>query len=75
MMSTERSPIKPLLAPQAPPIGLEKAYFFNEGAVLNPDELAAGPHTFSYQTTFGDGSTDSGEITFFIDTPGTGACL
>jgi hypothetical protein len=74
-LSTQRTPIKRFLAPEAPPVGMDEAYFFNEGTILSPDELAPGSHRFSYVTTFGDGSTDSDEIIFFIDEAGTGACL
>lgn len=70
----ERSPIKPFLAPEAPPVELERAFFFNVGALRGPGELAVGSHTFGYRAVFGDGSTESDEITFVVDAPGTGTC-
>jgi transposase InsO family protein len=36
----EGAPIRRALAPEAPPIGMDEAYYFSEGAILCPDELA-----------------------------------
>jgi hypothetical protein len=72
-LETSRTPIKPMLDPQA--FDLERAWYFQEGKVMSPNDLSVGQHQLSVRFTDGDGLDDSDGITFFIDAAGTGACL
>ena len=54
--------------------GFVNAYYFNQGRVLSPDELAVGSHQVSMSITDSSGTFEN-EIVFFIDAAGTGACL
>jgi hypothetical protein len=69
-LPTDRGPIKRFLDP-APE---EKAFFFQQGALLSPSDLSAGSHSVSYTEDSPLGHHEEG-ITFFIDPPGQGACL
>src|SRR4029450_5731990 len=69
-LATDRGPIKRFLDP-AP---LDKAFFFQQGALLSPSDLSAGSHSVSFTEDSPLGRHEEG-ITFFIDPPGQGACL
>jgi hypothetical protein len=73
-LETTRTPIKPFLDPPAD-FGLERAWYFQQGKIMSPDDLGVGQHELSAR--FSDpitGVFDTG-IPFFIDAAGTGACL
>jgi hypothetical protein len=57
--------------------GLKEAYYSQFGRVMAPSELAVGSHSLNVVVTNAAGTilffTDG--ITFFVDAPGTGACL
>ena len=69
-LPTNRGPVKRFLDP-AP---LDKAYFFQQGALLSPSDLSVGSHSVSYTEDSPSGHFES-SITFFIDPAGQGACL
>jgi len=73
-LPTERTAIHRLLATEILEFfGWEKAYVFQQGEVLPPSALTVGSHTLKVVATGPFPGTD--QITFFIDAPGTGACL
>jgi hypothetical protein len=81
LLATERTTIKPFLHPETieVPEGeekVERAFFFQEGRIMSPDDLSVGRHELLLTQTGPDpGQVEQFEITFFIDAPGTGACL
>ena len=70
-LETTRTPIKPFNDPE--PFGMERAWYFQQGKVIAPDDLSVGQHELSVRFTDPTGVFDTG-ITFFIDAAGTGAC-
>jgi hypothetical protein len=72
VLETNRTPIKPWNDPQR--FGMERAWYFQQGKVMAPDDLSVGQHDLSVRFTDPTGPFDTG-ITFFIDAAGTGACL
>jgi hypothetical protein len=73
-LAMTRTPIQPALNPQG--FGLERAWYFQEGRIMSPDDLSVGQHELSVRFTDPtSGLDDSDGITFFIDAAGTGACL
>ena len=73
-LPTIRTAIKRFLNPEQ--FGLQVAYYFQQGLIMSPTDLSIGNHRLevtlvdaSGQQSFQDG------ITFFIDAPGTGACV
>jgi hypothetical protein len=74
-LDTTRTPIKPFHdPPQA--FGIERAWYFQEGKVMSPDDLSVGQHELSVSFTDpASGLAGSDGITFYIDAAGTGACL
>jgi hypothetical protein len=54
--------------------GITTAYYFQQGRVLAPDELAVGTHALTMAFSDSEG-TDRVAISFTVDAPGTGACL
>jgi hypothetical protein len=73
-LDTTRTPIKPFLDPQA--FDLERAWYFQEGRIMSPDDLSVGQHELSARFTDPNSGLDESDgITFFIDAAGTGACL
>jgi hypothetical protein len=70
-LASVRTRIKPV--PDPSQLGFVNAYYFNQGRVLSPDQLAVGQHELSVRII--DGGTFDDGITFFIDAAGTGACL
>jgi hypothetical protein len=71
-LETTRTPIKSWNDPQR--FGMERAWYFQQGKVMAPDDLSVGQHDLSARFTDPTGVFDTG-ITFFIDAAGTGACL
>jgi hypothetical protein len=76
-LATDVTPVKPWLGDLA---GLDPdatvAFAQVSGAILAPDELSVGAHTERVRVYI-DGvlSDDLGDVTFFVDEAGTGACL
>ena len=70
-----RTPVKPYTAPSD--FGAERAFFFSDGYILAPDELALGEHR-SRATVIG--LNEPGvpfvfpEVVFHVDPPGSPAC-
>jgi len=71
-LETTRTPIKPFN--DAERFGLERAWHFQQGRVMAPDDLSVGQHELSVTYRDPTGVADDG-ITFFIDAAGTGACM
>jgi hypothetical protein len=55
--------------------GWDRGYFFQQGAVMAPTDLAVGRHTLSYTLSSPLYGTFTDQITFYIDPAGEGACL
>jgi hypothetical protein len=73
-LPTTRTVIKPFLAAEL--FGLERAYAFQEGRIMAPSDLSVGSHQLVSTIVFSPGEPpEVREITFFVDAPGTGACL
>ena len=73
-LDTTRTPIKPFHDPP-PDFGMERAWYFQQGKIMSPDDLSVGQHELSVRINDPiTGVSDDG-ITFFIDAAGTGACL
>jgi hypothetical protein len=70
-LATTRLPIKRLLVPQP---FFEVAYYFQQGVVMSPTALTVGRHTLKLIVTDPSG-TGEDQCTFYIDAPGTGACI
>jgi hypothetical protein len=51
------------------------SYYFQEGTILSPDDLAVGQHALAVSVTDPRDGNYVDQITFFIDAPGTGACI
>jgi hypothetical protein len=73
VLPTTRTAIKRFLNPGL--FGLQVAYYFQQGRIMSPADLSIGSHQL--QVTFGDpsGQIVQDGITFFMDAPGTGACV
>jgi hypothetical protein len=52
-------------------MGITEAYFFQEGVILSPDDLAVGAHTLRVKASDGFDA----QVTFHIDAAGTGVCV
>jgi hypothetical protein len=72
VLPTTRTAIHPVNSPQQ--LGFEKAYAFHQGIVLSPSDLSVDAHSLDSTTVFPP-DTFNDHITFYIDAPGTGACL
>jgi hypothetical protein len=73
-LETTRTPIKPFHNPP-PDYGMERAWYFQQGKIMSPDDLSVGQHELSARKTDPiTGVSDDG-ITFFIDAAGSGACM
>jgi hypothetical protein len=73
-LDTMRTAIKRFLNPER--FGLVDGYWFAEGQVMAPTDLSVGQHTLQATVLVpGEEPDVSDPITFFIDAPGTGACL
>lgn len=74
VLDSIRTPIKPFHDAQA--FDLQKAWYFQQGRIMSPDDLSVGQHEVSVRFTDPTSGLDESDgITFFIDAPGTGACL
>ncbi len=74
-LETTRTPIKIFHDPP-PQFGFERAWYFQQGRVMAPDDLSVGEHQLSATfTNTPPGEEGSDGITFFIDPAGTGACM
>jgi hypothetical protein len=73
-LPSTRTAIKRFLDPGL--FGLQAAYYFQQGQILSPADLSVGSHQAGLTITDSAGlqNYQSG-ITFFIDAPGTGACV
>jgi hypothetical protein len=73
-LPTIRTAIKRFLNPEQ--FGLQVAYYFQQGQVMSPADLNAGTHRLEVTMVDASGQqTFQDEITFFVDAPGTGACV
>lgn len=54
---------------------LEVAYYFQQGKVMSPDDLTVGQHDVEVSVRDPSGPVFESGITFFVDAPGTGACV
>lgn len=63
-LQTTRTAIKRFL--DSEPFGLDTAFYFQEGRIMSPGELAAGSHTLAVTISSPSG-TFQDQITFFID--------
>jgi hypothetical protein len=73
-LQTSRTSIKSFQNPQR--FGLERAWYFQEGKVMSPEDLGVGQHQLSVRFTDpATGLEETNGITFAIDAPSTGACL
>jgi uncharacterized protein (DUF1501 family) len=70
-LATTRTAVKRFLKEGAQ----SEAYYAQEGAILSPSELSVGSHELAFAGTFFDGSSETDQITFYIDPAGTGACI
>jgi hypothetical protein len=74
-LATTRTPIKPFHDPQ-PAFGFERAWYFQGGMIMSPDDLGVGQHELSARFTNSTSGLDETDgITFFIDAARTCACL
>jgi hypothetical protein len=72
LTATTRTPVKRFLNPE--PFGLDVAYYFQEGQVMSPTDLAVGAHTLSVVITDSSGVVFQDGISFFVDASGMGGC-
>jgi hypothetical protein len=73
-LETQRTAIKRFVEVPEDLGGAEEAYYFQQGAIMEPADLSVGSHTFAFTTTF-PGGREKSQSTFVIDAPGTGVCL
>lgn len=72
LLDTVRTPAKHF---EGSEFGLDEAYYFQEGRIMSPDALSVGQHTLEGTMTQNGNVFFQGQITFFIDPAGTGACV
>jgi hypothetical protein len=72
-LPTNRTAIRRFLNPGF--FGIQEAYYFQQGRIMSPTDLAAGSHQLQLTITDASGQTFQDGITFFIDPTGTGACV
>jgi hypothetical protein len=70
-LPTTRTTVKRFLNPEPDDV----AYAVQEGRIMAPSDLSVGGHQLAVTITEPEFPTEVLEITFFIDAPGTGACL
>jgi hypothetical protein len=70
-LPTTRTTVKRFLNPEPDDVG----YAVQEGRIMAPSDLSVGGHQLAVTITEPGFPTEVLEITFFIDAPGTGACL
>lgn len=71
-LATEVTPVKPLTVPELIDPTATKGWWSTTCAILPPDALSVGPHT---EHVVIENLGDYGNVTFYIDAAGTGACL
>lgn len=72
-LPTSRTAVKRLANPE--PLGLQNAFWFQEGQTMAPADLSVGSHQLEVAIVDAAGQqTFADAITFTIDAPGTGAC-
>ncbi len=71
-LGTERTAVKRFLDPQR--FDLQEAYYFQEGRLMAPGDLAVGQHELRCQVTSGSAVIFDNTIHFVVDPAGTGAC-
>jgi hypothetical protein len=73
-LPSTRTAIKRFLNPGQ--FGFQVAYYFQQGQILSPTDLSVGTHQVGVTVTDSAGQQGYQDgITFFIDAPGTGACV
>lgn len=70
-LPTTRTAVKRFLNPEPD----ERAYAVQEGRIMAPSDLSVGSHQLAVTISEPGFPTEVLEITFFVDAPGTGACL
>jgi hypothetical protein len=70
-LPTTRTTVKRFLNPEPDDV----AYAVQEGRIMAPSDLSVGEHQLAVTITEPGFPTEVLAITFFIDAPGTGACL
>jgi len=73
LLVTSQTPLTKL--PDPARFGLTDGWFVNVGRVMSPESLSIGPHEIGVTIDDAANPAFSDGITFFIDAPGTGACL
>jgi hypothetical protein len=73
LLETSRTATRRLILPSMSED--ERAWAFQEGVVLAPDQLGVGQHRLTATVTTPPDPTFELAITFHIDAPGTGECL
>jgi hypothetical protein len=76
-LAVENTPVRPWLGdPATLDPSATVAFGRNTGAIFAPDDLAVGAHTERVRL-FDHGvlTDDLGDVTFFVDAAGTGACV
>lgn len=73
-LPTTRTAIKRFLNPGQ--FGLQVAYYFQQGQIMSPADLSVGSHRLEVTIVDATGQQNVQDgITFFIDAPGTEACV
>lgn len=72
-LPTQRTALKRFLVPEL--LDVAEAYYYQQGAVLSPSELATGEHTLEVAVSKGVDRIFEDQIVFHIDAAGTGVCL
>lgn len=70
-LPTTRTAVKRFLDPEPDDV----AYGVQEGRIMAPSDLSVGSHQLAVTISEPGFPTEVLEITFFVDAPGTGACL
>jgi hypothetical protein len=80
-LPTSRTSVRRALDPESladpPEPTVEEAYFVQWGKLMSPSDLSVGSHSLSYTKVdpLNPQENEQDSMTFFIDAPGTGACL
>jgi hypothetical protein len=74
-LATTRTKVVRFQRPELLGAGVVKAYAFSEYRIMAPTDLSVGAHTLSVTISEPGVPTEVLTTTFFIDAPGTGACL
>jgi len=75
LTETERTPIHDFLDSLSFDPTFERAFFFQQGKLFAPDELAVGQHSLSVVETTAGVETFRDSMSFFIDAVGEGVCV